>query len=104
MFYDRVPWPTHPTTTSPIPPHIMSQYQTLVKNPSLATSSLVQGAPGQGYAVGCEKKWTIVYVKSGQIFLMYVLSTNLFGNTTGIIYPTYSFGSFPTSEIVAYLC
>ncbi|AQS44194.1 hypothetical protein P9G40_19315 [Bacillus velezensis] len=87
-----------------VPSHIMSEYQNIVNNPTSAQHILHHGGLGQGYAVGCDMKWTIIQLKTGQVFLMFVFSASATGNTTGIIFPAFTFGSFPTSSILAYKC
>ena len=81
---------------------IVNKYQYLVQNPSQAQGTL-GGTPGIG-GVGCDGRWTIVLLKNGQLFLMFVISANAAGNTTGLIWPAITFGSFPTSSILAYSC
>ncbi|CAL8895663.1 hypothetical protein C2W59_02040 [Bacillus pumilus] len=45
-----------------------------------------------------------MFMRNGQVFLMYVLSSQPFGRTTGFIWPNFTFGSFPSSSILAYSC
>ncbi|WP_061571769.1 hypothetical protein [Bacillus atrophaeus] len=102
-FYRPLPGTGSQQQTPAIPGHLMTEYQNLVKNPS-AAQHMLHGGPGQGYAVGCDMKWTIVLLKNGHLFLMFVFSASPTGNTTGIIFPSFTFGSFPTSSILAYKC
>ncbi len=96
------------SSTTPPPPsqQTINRYQSIRQNPAQAQSMLQQG--GQSgitrFAAGCDGRWTIVLLRNGQLFLMYVLSSNVTGNTTGIIWPNYTFGSFPSSAIAAYSC
>lgn len=86
------------------PPQLINQYNYLQQNPSEASRMLQQQNDVQTFAAGCNGRWTIIRLWNGQIFLMYVLSTNIFGNTTGIIWPFFTFGSFPSSQIAFYQC
>lgn len=93
----------------PAPPqHIVSQYQQALSQPQ-SMQSLISGQTGGGqqlvqFAAGCNRRWTIVFMRNGQVFLMYVLSSQPFGRTTGFIWPNFTFGSFPSSSILAYSC
>ena len=95
-------------TTAPPPPsqQTINQYQYLRQHPDQAQSMLQQGGQGgvSRFAAGCDGRWTMVLLRNGQLFLMYVLSSSVTGNTTGIIWPNYTFGSFPSSAIAAYSC
>nr|MDH3176967.1 hypothetical protein [Bacillus pumilus] len=92
----------------PPPQHIVSQYQQALSQPQ-SMQSLISGQTGGGqqlvqFAAGCNRRWTIVFMRNGQVFLMYVLSSQPFGRTTGFIWPNFTFGSFPSSSILAYSC
>lgn len=94
----------------PAPPqHIISQYQQAVSQPQ-SMQPLIAGQSVGGsqqtvqFAAGCNRRWTIVFLRNGQVFLMYVLSSQPFGRTTGFIWPNFTFGSFPSSSILAYSC
>lgn len=86
------------------PPHIINQFNSLQQNPTNAPAMLRRQNDFQTFAVGCEGRWTIVQLWNGQLFLMFVLSTNIFGQTTGIIWPNFTFASFPSSQIAFYQC
>ncbi len=89
--------------------YIISQYQQAVSQPQ-SMQSLISGQSVSGgqqtvqFAAGCNRRWTIVFLRNGQVFLMYVLSSQPFGRTTGFIWPNFTFGSFPSSSILAYSC
>lgn len=87
---------------TPPPSEMIQTYNYLMQNPAQAQSILQQ--EGTTYAVGCDGRWTIVLLKNGFIFLMYVTSADPYGNTSGIIFPAYTFGSFPTESILMYSC
>lgn len=97
-----VPGPGGGSAPPPPSAQIVNQYQYLVQNPSQAQNMLQQGVGT--YAVGCDNRWTIVLLRNGQLFLMYVTSASAFGNTTGWIWPAMTFGSFPSSSILFYSC
>lgn len=86
------------------PPQLINQFNYLQQNPTEASRMLQQQNNVQTFAAGCNGRWTIIRLWNGQLFLMYVLSTNVFGNTTGIIWPFFTFGSFPSSQIAFYQC
>ncbi|QGX65914.1 hypothetical protein GPA07_10845 [Bacillus sp. ms-22] len=94
----------------PAPPqHIISQYQQAVSQPQsmqplIAGQSVGGGPQTVQFAAGCNRRWTIVFLRNGQVFLMYVISSQPFGRTTGFIWPNFTFGSFPSSSILAYSC
>ncbi|MED1461572.1 hypothetical protein [Bacillus safensis] len=94
----------------PAPPqHIISQYQQALSQPQSMQSFLFGHGAGGGhqavqFAAGCNRRWTIVLLRNGQVFLMFVLSSQPFGRTTGFIWPNFTFGSFPSSSILAYSC
>jgi len=93
------------TTRPPSPPpQVINQFNYLQQNPAEASRMLQQQNNVQSFAAGCNGRWTIIRLWNGQLFLMYVLSTNIYGNTTGIIWPTFTFGSFPSSQIAFYQC
>lgn len=99
--------PNFPGGASNVPPppqHMINQFQFLNQNPEQAQSFLQQQGGVTTFAAGCEGRWTIIFLRNGQVFLMYVLSTNVYGSTTGIIWPNFTFGSFPSSAIAAYSC
>lgn len=83
---------------------ILSKFQQLNQNPSQAQGLLLSQGGATTFGVGCNRRWTIILLKNGQIFLMFVLSANPFGSTTGWIWPGFSFASFPSSRIAAYSC
>ena len=64
---------------NPPPPsrQTIDQFQSLSQNPAQAQSMLYPSGPNT-FAVGCEGRWTTVLLRNGQLFLMYVFSTNLF--------------------------
>ena len=87
----------------------ISTFQYLSQNPSQAQNFLTPGTwTGTGgattFGVGCDGRWTIMRLRNGQIILMWVLNANAFGNTTGFLFPSFTFSSFPTSSIAAYKC
>ena len=82
---------------------MISRFQFLSQNPSQAQSMLQSQGP-TAFAAGCDGRWTIVLLRNGQLFLMYVFSASVTGNTTGIIWPNFTFASFPSSAILAYSC
>ncbi|MFB8734717.1 hypothetical protein ACEQPO_14810 [Bacillus sp. SL00103] len=43
-------------------------------------------------------------MRNGQVFLMYVPVLTAIRRTTGFIWPNFTFGSFPSSSILAYSC
>ncbi|WP_332649087.1 hypothetical protein [Lysinibacillus sp. 54212] len=90
---------------NPPPPsqQMIARYQYLNQNPAQA-QSMLQPQGVTTYAVGCDGRWTIVLLRNGQLLLMYVISANVSGNTTGIIWPNFTFASFPSSAILAYSC
>ncbi|TDU15850.1 hypothetical protein AIDNDMCJ_06020 [Bacillus safensis] len=94
----------------PAPPqHIISQYQQALSHPQSMQSFISGQGVGGGhqtvqFAAGCNRRWTIVLLRNGQVFLMFVLSSQPFGRTTGFIWPNFTFGSFPSSSILAYSC
>ena len=94
----------------PAPPqHIISQYQQALSQPQSMQSLISGHGVGGGhqtvqFAAGCNRRWTIVLLRNGQVFLMYILSSQPFGRTTGFIWPNFTFGSFPSSSILAYSC
>lgn len=94
----------------PAPPqHIISQYQQALSQPQSMQSLISGQGVGAGhqtvqFAAGCNRRWTIVLMRNGQVFLMYILSSQPFGRTTGFIWPNFTFGSFPSSSILAYSC
>ena len=89
----------------PPPQHLINQFNTYSQNPAQAQILLQrQGGGIQTFSAGCEGRWTIVLLRNGQLFLMYVISSSVFGNTFGIIWPNFTFGSFPSSAIAAYSC
>ena len=94
--------------TSPPPPpsqQLITEFNSLSRNPAQAQSLLqTQGGDVTRFAAGCDGRWTIILLRNGQLFLMFVLSSNVFGNTMGIIWPNFTFGSFPSSAIAAYSC
>ncbi|WP_423059557.1 hypothetical protein [Bacillus safensis] len=89
--------------------HIISQYQQALSQPQSMQSLISGQGVGGGhqtvqFAAGCNRRWTIVLLRNGQVFLMFVLSSQPFGRTTGFIWPNFTFGSFPSSSILAYSC
>lgn len=93
--------------TSPPPPpsqQIINEFNSLSRNPAQAQSLLQTQGDITRFAAGCDGRWTIILLRNGQLFLMFVLSSNVFGNTMGIIWPNFTFGSFPSSAIAAYQC
>lgn len=86
------------------PPQLINQFNYLQQNPEETSRMLQQQNNVQTFAAGCNGRWTIIRLWNGQLFLMYVLSTNVYGNTTGIIWPFFTFGSFPSSQIAFYQC
>ena len=88
----------------PPPPHLINQFNTYSQNPAQAQLMLQSQGGIQTFAAGCEGRWTIVLLRNGQLFLMYVISSSVYGNTVGIIWPNFTFGSFPSSAIAAYSC
>ncbi|MFE5472656.1 hypothetical protein [Bacillus safensis] len=94
----------------PAPPqHIISQYQQALSQPQSMQSLISGHGVGGGhqtvqFAAGCNRRWTIVLLRNGQVFLMYILSSQPYGRTTGFIWPNFTFGSFPSSSILAYSC
>ena len=91
---------------NPPPPtsQVINQYQLLSRNPAQAQSLLQTQGGVATFAAGCNGRWTIILLRNGQLFLMYVISSNVVGNTVGIIWPNFTFGSFPSSSIAAYSC
>lgn len=95
-----------PPDITPPPPQLLGTFQQLSQSPSQVQSYVFQQPP-QGavtFAAGCQNRWTLIVTRTFSIFLMYVTSTNPFGFTQGFIFPTYSFGSFPSSVILWYTC
>ncbi|TQR26450.1 hypothetical protein [Bacillus safensis] len=93
----------------PAPPqHIISQYQQALSQPqsmqSLISAQSAGGHQAVHFAAGCNRRWTLVFLRNGQVFLMFVLSSQPFGRTTGFIWPNFTFGSFQSSSILAYSC
>lgn len=88
----------------PPPPQLISRFQTFSQNPAQAQRMLQPQGGLTTFAAGCDGRWTIVLLRNGQLFLMYVFSSSVFGNTTGIIWPNFTFASFPSSAIAAYSC
>ena len=88
----------------PPPPQLINRFQTFNQNPALAQSMLQPQGGISTFAAGCDGRWTIVLLRNGQLFLMYVFSSSVVGNTTGIIWPNFTFASFPSSSIAAYSC
>ena len=88
----------------PPPPQLISRFQTLNQNPAQAQRMLQPQGGITTFAAGCDGRWTIVLLRNGQLFLMYVFSSSVVGNTTGIIWPNFTFASFPSSAIAAYSC
>ena len=88
----------------PPPQSIINQFNAYSQNPAQAQSLLQSQGGVQAFSAGCEGRWTIVLLRNGQLFLMYVISSSVFGNTVGIIWPNFTFGSFPSSAIAAYSC
>lgn len=105
---NRPPNPSGSVTPPPPSQQTINQFQYLSQHPTQAQSMLLQQHGSQGgvtrFAAGCDGRWTTILLRNGQLFLMYVLSSNVTGNTTGIIWPNYTFGSFPSSAIAAYSC
>lgn len=96
--------PGGPATPPPPPEQLVSRFQYLRQNPSQAENMLQQQEDFRTFAAGCDGRWTIIRLWNGQLFLMFVMSTSVFGNTTGIIWPNFTFGSFPSSQIASYTC
>ena len=90
--------------TPPPPRELINEFNVLSQNPSQAQSMLQTHGDVARFAAGCDGRWTIILLRNGQLFLMFVLSSNVFGNTMGIIWPNFTFGSFPSSAIAAYSC
>ena len=88
----------------PPPRELINEFNVLSQNPSQAPSRLQTHGDVTRFAAGCDGRWTIILLRNGQLFLMYVLSSNVFGNTMGLIWPFFTFGSFPSSSIAAYSC
>ncbi|MNO91967.1 hypothetical protein D3C76_835280 [compost metagenome] len=96
-----------PPGITPPPPQLLGTFQQLSQSPSQVQSFVSQYPSPQGvttFAAGCQNRWTIIVTRTFNVFLMYVTSTNPFGFTQGFIFPTYSFGSFPSSVILWYSC
>ncbi|UHA72191.1 hypothetical protein [Paenibacillus sp. 481] len=98
-------------TPTPPPQQLIVKFQQLSSNPaavqSFASQHQVQGvagAPIAQFAAGCRGRWTIIITRNFEVFLMFITSTNPVGSTTGFIWPTFSFGSFPSSNIAVYDC
>ncbi|WP_019640431.1 hypothetical protein [Paenibacillus fonticola] len=95
-----------PPGVTPPPPQLLGTFQQLSQSPALAQNFVFQ-QPAQGavsFAAGCQNRWTLIVTRTFNVFLMFVTSTNPFGFTQGFIFPTYSFGSFPSSVILWYTC
>ena len=97
--------------TPPPSQNAINTFQFLTQNPSQAQNFLTAGTwAGSGgatatpYGVGCDGRWTIMLLRNGQVVLMWVIRANAFGNTTGFLFPSFTFSSFPTSSISAYKC
>jgi len=99
-----------PTGGTPPPSqNTINMYQYLLQNPSkgqevLTSGTWVGSGTGTTFGVGCDRRWTIMLLNNGRYVLMWVLTASAFGNTTGIIFPAFTFASFPTSSILAYSC
>lgn len=96
-----------PQNITPPPPQLLSSFQQLSQSPSQVQGFVQQQQSTQGvttFAAGCQNRWTLIITRTFNVFLMYVTSTNPFGFTQGFIYPTYSFGTFPSSVILWYTC
>lgn len=109
----RIPgFPSQPSTPTPggmgnpppPSPQMINRFQALNQNPAQAQSMLQPQGGITTFAAGCDGRWTIVLLRNGQLFLMYVFSSSVVGNTTGIIWPNFTFASFPSSSISAYSC
>lgn len=100
----RPNFPGGPSIPAPPPEQLINRFQYLRQNPTQAVNMLQPQGDFQTFAAGCDGRWTIIRLWNGQLFLMFVLSTNVFGNTTGIIWPNFTFGSFPSSQIAYYQC
>ena len=96
--------PNNPGGLGNPPPQLINQFNLLSQNPAQAQSLLQPQGGIETFAAGCDGRWTIILLRNGQLFLMYVLSSNVFGNTTGIIWPNFTLGSFPSSAISFYSC
>jgi len=83
---------------------VINQFNLLSQNPAQAQTLLQSPGEVTRFAAGCDGRWTIILLRNGQLFLMYVLSSNVYGNTMGIIWPNFTIGSFPSSAIAAYSC
>ncbi|WP_339159903.1 hypothetical protein MKX50_12595 [Paenibacillus sp. FSL W8-0186] len=95
-----------PPGVTPPPPQLLGTFQQLSQSPALAQNFVFQ-QPTQGavsFAAGCQNRWTLIVTRTFNVFLMFVTFTNPFGFTQGFIFPTYSFGSFPSSVILWYTC
>ena len=88
----------------PPPREVINEFNVLSQNPAQAQAMLQTQGDVARFAAGCDGRWTIILLRNGQLFLMYVLSSNVFGNTMGLIWPFFTFGSFPSSSIAAYSC
>lgn len=95
-----------PPGITPPPPQLLGTFQQLSQSPAQVQNFLFQ-QPTQGvvqFAAGCQNRWTLIVTRTFNVFLMFVTSTNPFGFTEGFIFPTYSFGRFPSSVILWYTC
>ncbi|WP_455676047.1 hypothetical protein [Pradoshia sp.] len=106
-----MPGTGQPSNVGAPPPsqEAINAYQSLMQNPSqvqqvLTSGTWVGGGGAAVYGVGCDGRWTIMLLRNGQIVLMWVISASAFGNTTGLLFPAFTFSSFPTSSILAYKC
>lgn len=101
-----VPGAGLPPGVTPPPPQLLGAFQQLAQSPA-QVQSFVSQYPTQGIttlAAGCQNRWTLIVTRTFNVFLMYVTSTNPFGFTQGFVFPTYSFGRFPSSVILWYTC
>jgi len=95
-----------PPGVTPPPPQLLGTFQQLSQSPA-QVQNLVFQQPSQGaaaFAAGCQNRWTLIVTRTFNVFLMYVTYTNPFGFTQGFLFPTYSFGRFPSSVILWYTC
>ena len=98
-----------PQNITPPPPQLLNSYQQLSQSPAQAQNFVqqqtLQGTQGAvSFAAGCQNRWTLIVTKTFNVFLMYVTQSNPNGFTRGFIYPTYAFGTFPSSVILWYSC
>lgn len=94
------------STSLSFPPALIQKYFALKGNPAAIQQEM---AKPKNYAAGCEGRPTLIitinpFLKVPNVFLMLVISSDPFGYTTGVLFPTGTFGKFPTSSIIYYDC